>query len=123
MASQDSGFFLLLGTVFVLYGLVGIFRRKITIGIGSGHSGGAGSLLNVRFTGSWAISFGSVVVVSGVLIALPALVSLLSSNSQMNNMYFTLAIMGGLALLTLGFIFCAVMQAAIKMGSDIRKEK
>jgi hypothetical protein len=62
-------------------------------------------------------------MVSGVIMALPTLVSLLSSDSQMNNMYFTLAIAGGLALLALGFTLCAVMQAAIKMGSDMRKKE
>jgi hypothetical protein len=113
---------LLFGAALGIYGIVGIKKREV--GIYLSKAPGAGQ--RAEFKGASAVSFGIIIVISGLIILLPPLYSILAEGTSLSDGELSIALGAGIVFLVGGFFFVAIIQAAINIGEELgakRKKK
>lgn len=115
---------LVLGSIFFVSGLLAISRKRVSVGIGGRNTR---PLFFITITGTGAVIYGLLLLISGVGIALP-LASFILPPAVFSTVSpeYTLDVYiigpAALALAIIVFIFTAIMQTAIAFGERIREQ-
>jgi len=117
---MDPIFNIVVGFALLIYGIIGLLRKQIGLGIGGGMGGRP--LGTVNLTGvagsifSFACSFG------GAFVLLPQLYVVID-NQNADSLLMQIAAPIGLVIVLIGFVFACIVQLAMSFGSSVAKQK
>ncbi len=103
----DSPFTLILSLFFIGFGIHGIIRKQIAVGLGRGRPLGT-----IELTRHSAVIFGITCVISGLSLSLPSTYRFLTTKSP-DVLLTAISVGVGLSLPIIGFLFGVVLQLAM----------
>lgn len=112
---MDSPFIILLGIALTIYGVIGLIRKQISLGIGGGRLASSRPLGTVVLTGVSGRIFSTACMIGGLLILIPRLYVVIGK--QDDTLFLQGATGVGLAICVIGFLFACIIQLAMSFGS------
>lgn len=110
-----SIFKIVLGVALFAYGVSGIIRKRIELGIGGGIGGRP--LGTVVLTGISGLIFSIACIIGGILFFVPLGYAVIT-NQPTNTLLIQMSSGVGLAVAIIGFLFAAVIQLAMSFSSS-----
>src|SRR5512145_3303578 len=108
---------LIAGGVFVILGLIILFRKNAKIGLGGGRTGGS-PLLVAEISGDAATVLAISMILGGGIIGIPSAFVILGQTVSDDLLVWSPYL--GMAILVLGFIISLIIQALISLVKIIR---
>lgn len=115
-----SIFNILVGFVLLIYGIRGLLRKQIELGIGGRASGRP--IVTVALSGVAGSIFSIVCIVGGAFVLLPQLYRVID-NQNADSLLMQTAAPIGLAIVIIGFVFACIVQLAMSFGGSVARQK
>lgn len=117
MSSNTLQLLIGVGIFLTIYGIVGLIRKKTTVGIGGGRSGGTKSLFDIRLIGFPNMIFCFSCILGGLVMTLPIIAVKLFHNNVDS---LLLQVTPPLGLIIPGMVL--VIAALIQLTDNIRSK-